>query len=70
MKTIIKITEKEAIDAFKESQGWSNDKEITVEIERNFFTYTPSMPIANQCLVCGEYTGNTVHNCKGYKITC
>lgn len=71
MKTIIKITKQEAIDAWKEqNKHISMGEDTTVEIEEGFtsinsYAYNPIPPV-NQCLVCKQYVGNLIaHVCGG-----
>ena len=66
MKTIIKITKQEAIDAFKKQQGWSNDKEIIIEIEDNHICPTfigGNMPLISCCPLCGKYGQHVCVTC-------
>ena len=70
MKTIIKITKQEAIDAWKEqNKHISMGEDTTVEIEdmsMGTYSFTPTIPPVNQCLVCKQYVGNlTAHICGG-----
>lgn len=69
MKTIIKITKQEAIDAWKAQNNYQNDKEIIIEIEENTIKYIdfPSpnrlIPLTSQgtatqgewCPACGAW---------------
>lgn len=71
MKTIIKITKQEALDAWKDiNYDKVKGKDIIVEIEESFtstirYAFNPTIPAVNQCVLCGEYTGNAIHHCRG-----
>lgn len=73
MKTIIKITKQEAIDAYRSLNGM--DKNAVIEIEEEvlpkFYPGTQYLSgiSSAQCTVCGDFLGNAIHNCRGYKIT-
>lgn len=79
MKTIIKITKQEAIDAWRSMNNYQNDKELIIEIEENI--EHPTTPLFNQpltlggewCKACGawrQYGQQDNHYCTGYKVTC
>lgn len=76
MKTMIKITKQEAIDAWKMMNSHiAVGEDTTVEIEEmsigiGSFTYNPTVLTTNQCPMCGECIGNAIHQCKGYRTTC
>lgn len=78
MKTIIKITKQEAIDAWKDMNSHIVvGEDTTVEIEdmsigTGSFTSTTSTGIGTYCIGCGEYIpyGSTHAACRGYKTTC
>lgn len=85
MKTIIKITKQEAIDAWKSMNNYQNDKEIIIEIEENHLHYTEDLvfpklkPLTvtstsgEWCQACGawrQYGQQDNHYCTGYKVTC
>lgn len=53
MKTIIKITKQEAIEAWKKQNDYQNDKELLVEIEKDTKYFTPQT-YSNRCLLCGK----------------
>ena len=72
MKTIIKITKQEALDAWKDiNYDKVKGKDIIVEIEESFtstirYAFNPTIPAVNQCLVCKQYVGNLIaHVCGG-----
>lgn len=74
MKTIIRITKQEAIDAWKAQNSYQNDKEIIVEIEENNIHYTgipfqtgltplTSIQPGNRCTKCGGVYYTSYHVC-------
>lgn len=78
MRTIIKITKQEAIDAWKLMNNYQNDKEIIVEIEENnnfsvvnfpkYYTGTQYL-VGNggvhlpSCPLCGKYGQHVCVTC-------
>jgi len=76
MRTIIKITKQEAIDAWKAFNNYHKDSDIIVEIEEETMPkyHVGSQYLSGiqqtQCSTCGEFIGNGIHNCRGYKVTC
>ncbi len=57
MKTIIKITKQEAVDAWKAQNNYQNDTEITIEIEDTGYYMIPPT-YSNKCLICGQELSN------------
>lgn len=68
MKITIKITTKEAIEAWKAMNDHIASGDTVVEIEEQY-VYPPSYSISsttNKCLICGKDYGNTVHQCSPF----
>lgn len=73
MRTIIKITKQEAVDAWRSINNYQNDKELIIEIEENtnfpkYYTETQylvgngTVPLPS-CPLCGKYGQHVCVTC-------